>query len=89
MLARRWSGAAPTAAAMIASSLIFFAATNFAVWAFDSLYPTTLQGLIECYVAALPFLDRTVFGDLAWAAAFFGGAWLALHGPALLTKRAR
>jgi hypothetical protein len=88
-LARRWSGIAPTAAAMIASSLVFFAATNFAVWVFAGIYPPTLHGLAECYVAALPFLDRTVFGDLAWAAAFFGGAWLALHGPALFAKRAR
>jgi hypothetical protein len=86
MLARRWSGAAPAAAAMVASSLVFFAATNFAVWAFDGLYPMTLQGLVQCYVAALPFLDRTVFGDLAWAGAFFGGAWLAMHGPALLKR---
>jgi hypothetical protein len=89
MLARRWSGIAPTAAAMLASSLVFFVATNFAVWAFDGLYPATLQGLAACYIAALPFLDRTVFGDLAWAGALFGGAWLALHGPALLSKRAR
>lgn len=86
MLARRWSGVAPTAAAMIVSSLVFFATTNFAVWAFDGLYPATLQGLVQCYVAALPFLDRSVFGDLAWAAAFFGGAWIALHGPALVKR---
>jgi hypothetical protein len=86
MLARRWQGAAPTAAAMIASSLVFFAVTNFAVWAFDGLYPMTAQGLVQCYIAALPFLDRTVFGDLAWSAAFFGGAWLVLHGPALAKR---
>jgi hypothetical protein len=86
MLARRWSGIAPTAAAMIASSLVFFGLTNFAVWAFDSLYPTTWQGLVDCYIAALPFLDRTVLGDLAWAAALFGGAWLALHGPELAKR---
>jgi len=85
-LARRWSGAAPTVAALVASSLVFFAATNFAVWAFDGLYPNTLQGLIDCYIAALPFLDRTVFGDLAWAAAFFGGAWLVRYGPALARR---
>jgi hypothetical protein len=83
---RRWRGAAPTVAAMIASSLLFFAATNFAVWAFDGMYPMTLQGLAECYIAALPFLDRTVLGDLAWCAALFGGAWLVQHGPALARR---
>jgi hypothetical protein len=86
IVTRRWHGAAPTIAAMIASSLLFFAATNFAVWAFDGMYPMTLQGLGECYVAALPFLDRTVFGDLAWCAALFGGAWLVQRGPLLARK---
>jgi hypothetical protein len=83
---RRRGGAAPTVAAMIGSSLVFFAATNFAVWAFDGMYPMTLAGLARCYAAALPFLDRTVVGDLAWCAALFGGAWLVQHGPALLKK---
>ena len=86
IVARRWRGAAPTAAAMVATSLLFFVATNFAVWAFDGLYPMTWQGLAECYIAALPFLDRTVLGDLAWCAALFGGAWLVQHGPALARR---
>ena len=88
IIARRWHGAAPTVTAMIASSLFFFAATNFAVWAFDGMYPMTLHGLAQCYAAALPFLDRTVFGDLAWCAALFGGAWLVQRGPALLARKA-
>jgi hypothetical protein len=86
IVARRWRGAAPTVAAMIASSLVFFVATNFSVWAFNDLYPRTLQGLAECFIAALPFLDRTVFGDLAWCAVLFGGAWLVQRGPALARR---
>jgi hypothetical protein len=82
---RRW-GVAPTVAAIVASSIVFFLATNFAVWAFQDMYPRTLQGLAQCYVAALPFLDRTVFGDLAWCAALFGGAWLVQRGPALARR---
>ena len=81
MLARRWHGAAPVVAAMLSCSLIFFVTTNFAVWAFGSLYPLTWQGLIQCYVAALPFLDKTVLGDLFWTAVLFGGAWLVQHAP--------
>jgi hypothetical protein len=61
---------------MVACSLIFFGVTNFAVWAFSGMYPATLDGLMACYVAALPFLQRTIVGDLLWAAALFGGAWL-------------
>ena len=86
MLARRWRGALPVVAGTIANSLIFFALTNFAVWAFSGMYPMTLQGLAQCYVAALPFLDTTVFGDLFWAAVLFGGAWLVQHAPALMRR---
>jgi hypothetical protein len=86
MLTRRWRGALPIAATMISCSLIFFAATNFAVWAFNGMYPMNFQGLIDCYVAALPFLDKTVMGDLFFTAALFGGAWLVQHGPALARR---
>jgi hypothetical protein len=86
MLVRRWSGAVPVAAAMVLSSLIFFAATNFAVWAFNGMYPMNFDGLVQCYVAALPFLDKTVFGDLFWTAVLFGGAWLVQHRPALARR---
>jgi Family of unknown function (DUF6580) len=84
MLARRWQGALPLVIGIVSSSLIFFAATNFAVWAFNDMYPMTFQGLVQCYVAALPFLDRTVLGDLVWTVVLFGGAWLVQHRPALL-----
>jgi uncharacterized protein DUF6580 len=82
MLARHWQGAIPVIAAMLACSLIFFATTNLAVWAFGGLYPHSWQGLAQCYIAALPFLDKTVLGDLFWTAVLFGGAWLVQHTPA-------
>lgn len=87
MLARRWQGAIPVIAAMLSCSLIFFATTNFAVWAFGNLYPHSWQGLVQCYVAALPFLDKTVLGDLFWTAVLFGGAWLVQRVP-VLSRRA-
>jgi hypothetical protein len=60
----------------LASSLIFYAMTNFAVWALTGLYSADAKGLLECYVAALPFLKYTVAGDLFWSVALFGGAFL-------------
>jgi hypothetical protein len=60
----------------LASSLIFFTMTNFAVWALAGLYSADAKGLLECYVAALPFLKYTVAGDLFWSVALFGGAFL-------------
>jgi hypothetical protein len=86
MLSRRWNGAAAIVAAMVSCSLFFFAASNFAVWAFSGIYPLDLQGLVQCYVAALPFLDKTVMGDLFWTAVLFGGAWLVQNGPALARR---
>jgi hypothetical protein len=68
-------------AASVAGSLIFFVLTNFAVWAFGTLYSFDWQGLVQCYVAALPFLDKTVIGDLFWAAVLFGGAALVQYAP--------
>lgn len=86
ILSRRWTGAVAIVAAMVSCSLFFFAASNFAVWAFSGIYPLDLQGLARCYVAALPFLDKTVMGDLFWTAVLFGGAWLVQHGPALARR---
>jgi Family of unknown function (DUF6580) len=86
MVARRWHGAFPIVATMLSCSLIFFVSTNFAVWAFSGIYPLTMQGLTACYIAALPFLEKTVLGDLFWTGVLFGGAWLVQHGPALAKR---
>jgi hypothetical protein len=85
---RRYQGALPVVAAVIAGSLIFFALSNVAVWAFSGMYPLTMAGLAECFVAALPFLDKTVLGDLIWTGVLFGGAWLVQHRPSLAKQRA-
>src|SRR5258706_16167765 len=61
------------AAAALASSVLFFLLTNFGVWAFGSLYPRTLDGLITCYVAAIPFFRNTFQGDILYTAILFGG----------------
>jgi hypothetical protein len=75
------------AAAALASSLLFFAVTNFGTWATGELYPPTLAGLAACYVAAIPFFQNTLAGDLFFSALLFGGFALAearlpsLRGP--------
>jgi hypothetical protein len=84
---RRLNGAAVVVAAMLSCSLFFFAATNLAVWAFSGLYPHSLAGLTVCFVAAIPFLEKTVFGDLMWTAVLFGGAWLVGRLPAASGSR--
>jgi hypothetical protein len=67
---------------IVAYSLIFFAATNFTVWATTAMYPHTLAGLATAYAAGLPYLPQTVVGDLFWAAVLFGGASLVRLAPA-------
>lgn len=65
------------AGASLTSSSFFFVTTNFAVWAFSSLYPKTLSGLVDCYIAAIPFFQNSLIGDLCYVALFFGGFELA------------
>jgi hypothetical protein len=65
-------------AASVGGSLLFFLVTNFGVWAQAGWYAPTWSGLAACYVAALPFFQNALCGDLLYSAAFFGGwAWAA------------
>jgi hypothetical protein len=63
--------------AALAGSVLFFVITNFAFWASTSLYPKTVAGLAECYVAAIPFFRNTLAGDLFFTTVLFGGLALA------------
>lgn len=56
----------------LASSILFFVVTNFAVWAFGSVYPKTPEGLTQAYILAIPFFRNTLLGDLFYVGAFFG-----------------
>ncbi len=53
-------------AGAVLSTLAFFTITNFALWAFGSLYPRTLGGLGACYVAAIPFATNMLLGTLLY-----------------------
>jgi len=57
----------------LASSLVFFLVTNAAHWAVTQQYPHSLDGLLACFTAALPFYRWMPVGDLAWSLAVFGG----------------
>ncbi|MGI8706220.1 MAG: DUF6580 family putative transport protein [Sphingomicrobium sp.] len=63
--------------AAVAGSVLFFGVTNFGVWLLSGGYPRTVEGLIACYVAAIPFFQNTLAGDLFFAALLFGGFALA------------
>ena len=59
-------------AGALASSLVFFFATNVAHWLLTDMYPRTAAGLLACLVAALPFHRWMPAGDVAWSLAVFG-----------------
>jgi hypothetical protein len=62
----------------ILSSIIFFVITNFAVWmSSGGYYPKNVGGLIECYVAAIPFFNNGILGDLFYTTVLFGSFYLA------------
>ena len=67
----------PVATAAVVSALLFYFVSNFSVWSRGKLYPLTLDGLAACYVAALPFLQNMLLGNLVYAALLLGGLALA------------
>jgi hypothetical protein len=54
-------------------SVIFFLLTNFAVWAFGTMYLHNLSGLIQSYYMALPFFRNSLLGDIFYTAILVGG----------------
>lgn len=56
--------------AVLLSSAQFFLISNLGSWVKD--YPHTLAGLGSCYVAAIPFFERTLVSDVFFSAALFG-----------------
>ena len=87
----RWlrSRRSPLAVGMAAlsGSLVFFVVTNLGVWLVGDLYPRTLDGLVTCYIAAIPFFWNTLAGDAFYAGVLFGGFALAQRQFSALDER--
>ena len=64
----------------LGAALFFFIVTNFAVWIGSGMYAPTFNGLVECYVAAIPFFRNQIAGVMVYSAVLFGA-------HALLTRR--
>lgn len=72
--------------ASITASVSFFAITNFGVWLFGTLYPKTPAGLMESYIAAIPFFQNSLLGDLFFIGVMFGVYELVKHKIPALAK---
>lgn len=50
----------------------FFIVSNYAVWAASEMYPRTVAGLCDCYIAALPFYRNDLVSTGIVAGLVFG-----------------
>lgn len=55
----------------LTASVVFFVVTNFGVWA-SGYYGYTIEGLIACYIAAIPFFTNTLLGTFFYTVLFKG-----------------
>lgn len=95
-LLRSRVNAATVSLGAITGTVLFFLSTNFACWLDPIMgYPTTAAGLVQCYVAAIPFAANSLLGDLFYSGLMFGGyAWMTrglvqsnATEPAMATRR--
>jgi len=60
----------------IAGAVVFYLITNFALFYPISMYPHNFSGIIASYVAALPFLNNMLAGNLIYGTLLFGSFYL-------------
>lgn len=71
--------AVPIGIAALGSSVLFFIVTNFGVWVTQGMYPMSVEGLVACYVAAIPFFQNSLLGNAFYTVVLFGGFALVSH----------
>ena len=72
--------------AAFGSATILFVLSNLTFWATGMYYPLTMDGLVLCYVMAIPFYGNTLAGNLFYAMLLFGcyegiRNYLSRHNP--------
>ena len=58
--------------AAAAAAVAFFLISNLGVWLTWRMYPATVGGLLDCYVAGLPFFRYTLASSLLYSVLLFG-----------------
>lgn len=72
--------------ASVTSSVSFFLVTNFALFPPNTMYPQNFAGIVESYVAAIPFFSYTLLGDLFFVGVMFGAYEIAKTKFPVLAK---
>ena len=62
-----------TAFATVVASVLFFLLTNLGAWLTSGLYAKSAEGLMQAYVAGIPFFQNSLLGNLVFVAVIFGG----------------
>ncbi|MFA5973265.1 MAG: DUF6580 family putative transport protein [Lentimicrobiaceae bacterium] len=76
-----------TLSASLAASVLFYLVTNFASWTSGFMpYPMNAGGLMQSYIAGLPFLFNGMLGDLFYTSVLFGAAYLITSRQAVYIK---
>ncbi len=76
-----------TLTASIAASVLFYLVTNFASWTSGLMpYPVNAVGLMQSYIAGLPFLFNGILGDLFYTSVLFGAVYFATNRQAIYVK---
>ena len=61
---------------VLSSSLLFFVITNFGYWLTTDTYDNSVIGLLNCYIAAIPFYKGTLLSTLFYTPLFIGVYYL-------------
>jgi hypothetical protein len=76
-----------TLSASLTASVLFYLVTNFASWTSGLMpYPMNIGGLMQSYIAGLPFFFNGVMGDLFYNSVLFGGLYLVTNRQAIYVK---
>ncbi len=52
------------------SSIVFFVCSNFGVWLFSEFYSKDFDGLLQCYILAIPFFTNTLISTFIFGMIF-------------------
>ena len=52
------------------SSIVFFVCSNFGVWLFSEFYSKDFDGLLQCYILAIPFFTNTLISTFIFGMLF-------------------
>ncbi len=60
----------------LAGAVTYFLVTNFFVWLTSGMYSLDGNGLVTCYIAAIPYFKYSLLGDAVYIPLLFGSYYL-------------